>query len=483
VGKIVETLGAQLLATPIEKGLQEAGALLAELVEPDAYVGEVFSLGYDSALVQVHDFHRRQVGGIPALSFLIATRILPENPVDPRLEDSSVILLRVLDHAELPNAAEALRVRVETAQQVSGELEKNWDHRDVMDPTTAHVLSYAGVRCRVVGTFFVADRGDEAESRFALSFGSDISNYYPNRGLKVFKPRAQVLQRIVNYRDADNQDGGRIVGIGSIRYASTHRPFQQIGSVEFGITPTDLLGQKTALFGMTRTGKSNTTKIMLKSIFALRWNEQDPRRIGQLVFDPNGEYANENVQDASNNLEPAAIKNVWACGPRDSHEILRKDVETFGITPHPNDPGRHLMLLNFFLDQNLQIGKEIIDGALAGDGTKYISNYRDVSFEKPAQGDRSAEIRYRRRVLCHRALLYKAGFDPPSNLTPNTKGLFGKPLLEAMSKSNSDKANDYATAATILGKTNPSWAEIAQACAILRELVLPTISWLTWRGV
>ena len=37
------------------------------------------------------------------------------------------------------------------------------------------------------------------------------------------------------------------------------------------MTPTDLLGQKTALFGMTRTGKSNTTKIILKAIFALRW--------------------------------------------------------------------------------------------------------------------------------------------------------------------------------------------------------------------
>jgi hypothetical protein len=49
--------------------------------------------------------------------------------VDIRLEDSSVILLRVLDHADLPNAAEALRVRVENAQQVSGEVGKNWDHK------------------------------------------------------------------------------------------------------------------------------------------------------------------------------------------------------------------------------------------------------------------------------------------------------------------------------------------------------------------
>ncbi len=32
-----------------------------------------------------------------------------------------------------------------------------------------------------------------------------------------------------------------------------------------------MLNMKTALFGMTRTGKSNTTKIIAKSIFELRY--------------------------------------------------------------------------------------------------------------------------------------------------------------------------------------------------------------------
>jgi hypothetical protein len=81
-----------------------------------------------------------------------------------------------------------------------------------------------------------------------------------------------------------------------VRYASSHRAFQQVDGVPVSITPTDLLGQKTALFGMTRTGKSNTTKIVLKTIFELRWPAA--LRIGQVIFDPNGEYANENAQDA-----------------------------------------------------------------------------------------------------------------------------------------------------------------------------------------
>jgi len=168
-----------------------------------------------------------------------------------------------------------------------------------MDPTTHHLLSYAGVRCRVIGTFFVSEIERDGTESLVLSFGSDLSNYYPNRGLKVYKPRASVLREIVNYREPvshSSADASK-VDIGTVRYASTNRPFQNTSDVSFSITPVDLLGQKTALFGMTRTGKSNTTKIILKAIFELRWLSTK-RRIGQIVFDPNGEYANENAQDA-----------------------------------------------------------------------------------------------------------------------------------------------------------------------------------------
>jgi hypothetical protein len=97
---------------------------------------------------------------------------------------------------------------------------------------------------------------------------------------------------------------------------------------------------------MTRTGKSNTTKIILKSIFALRWG-RNPIRIGQIVFDPNGEYANENEQDSgSHGLNAEAIKNVWKCGPVEQHQQLHADAITYGIMAHPNDPHRRLMLLN-----------------------------------------------------------------------------------------------------------------------------------------
>jgi len=76
------------------------------------------------------------------------------------------------------------------------------------------------------------------------------------------------------------------------------------------------LRYKRALFGMTRTGKSNTTKIVLKTIFELRW-QPAALRIGQVIFDPNGEYANENAEDAGERYA------TWRKGPRSTeHEWL-----------------------------------------------------------------------------------------------------------------------------------------------------------------
>jgi hypothetical protein len=469
---VVSSVAQQLEKPELDSNLKDAGQLLLNLVQPDSYVGEVFSLGYQEALAQIHDFHRQKVGGIPALSFLIATRIVPGTAVDARQEDASVILLRVLDHADLPNAQEATRVRVENAQRVSGEIDKTWDHRDVMDPTTNNLLSFAGVRCRVIGTFFVSDMGDGQHPNFRLAFGSDLSNYYPNRGLKVFKPRGDVLEKIVNYRDPQTHpaDNGLLVRFAEVRYASTNRPFQQISGVPVALTPTDLLGQKTALFGMTRTGKSNTTKIILRSIFELRWH-QNPVRVGQIVFDPDGEYANENEQDQDHNQNPNAIKNVWALGPQIQQAKLREDVVTYGITTHPSDPARRLMRLNFYLDENLQTGKEIIDSALSEDTTKHVSNFRDVVFEAPDPNDHSAMTRHNRRVLCYRALLFKAGMTPPANLLPGTHGLFNHDLLDAMRNSTADTAADYQACATILAKPHPTWAEVVQACRALRDFI------------
>lgn len=419
---------------------QDAGSakeLLGALVQPSQYVGEVISLGYTEALVQIHDHYRKKVGGIPPLAFLVATRIDPDQPIKFQDEDASVILLRVMDAAALHNEQEAIRTRGETAQRVSGEPGKHWDSPEVMDATTAHILSFAGISCRVIGTFYL-DR-KQGSTGLVLRFGSDISNYYPNRGLKVFKPNASSLERIANFRPPDAPTG-TTVRIGTVRYASTHRAFQGIDNVPVEIVPENLLKQKTAVFGITRIGKSNTTKIILKANFELRFRKPDPRRIGQIVFDINGEYANENVQDKDAEGKNSAIKNVW----RTHKDGSKADVVTYGTSRHPNDPDRRLMLINFFRDEHLQTGKELINDAIGGETSHYLTNFRQVTFSPPSDPqDKSAKTRFERRVLVYRALLTAAGFERPAQLgKPLIKGLFNQALLVAMADPTANQNSD-----------------------------------------
>jgi DNA helicase HerA-like ATPase len=441
----------------IEKGIQDSLRNLQEqsakqhfqkLIQQNQYVGELYSINYETAKVQIQDFERQKVGGIPSLSFLIATRIvLGDDNIDFRKEDSSVILLRVMDAAALPNNSEAERLRVENAQRVSG-TENHWDNKSIMDARTNVYLGYAAVECRIIGTLFL-DSKDESnpESPLVLKFGCDISNYYPNRGLKVYKPNDEALKTIVNYIDpsvlADYKErfhNTSRVQLGTIRYASTNRKYQQIDDVSVSIFPSDLLSQKSAVFGMTRTGKSNTVKIIAKSVYELRYpqNLEDKSfRVGQIIFDPNGEYANENTQDIDGAGNVSALKNIWQLKPNQEKD---KEVVTYGIVGHPNDPDRKSMLINFYLTRNLQIGKEIIDNSFQERESKFIEGFKQVEFNEPDNSDRSALTRYRRRVLSYMSLLKKAGFEVPpfSSTNPEwsntgfnytTNGLFGAELL------------------------------------------------------
>lgn len=460
----------QALTNEVEGGAEkQAAKVLGKLLQEEQYIGEVISIAYETAKVQIHDHERQKVGGIPALSFVVASRMRPPlSSINPREEDSAVILLRVIDAAELPNSREVEGVRVETARNVSGDLDQHWDSDKAMDTDTRVLLGYAGVKCRILGTFFVEADGNAPEGH-SMRFGSDISNYYPNRGLKVYKPVGDALKFIVNYvRTGDLTDmlSTTSVPLGEVRYASTHRTGQRV-EVPVRIYPADLLTQKTAVFGMTRMGKSNTMKIIAQSIFDLRVKGEGApeqggtQRIGQLILDTDGEYANKNVQDLG------ALKNIWkTSGGKQEDEIT-----TYGMIEHPMDQDRKLMRINFYRDEDLQTGKEIIDEFIRDVNAIYMSNFRDIQFEEPAEGDYSAETRHKRRVLAYRCLLHKAGFKIHKEMKPNTRQLFGNKFLEAMRNSqDEDRKNEYRAAAGTL-EAGRSWGELTSAMKTLRDFI------------
>ena len=100
---------APMSALEDKKAEQAAAALkasmvdLTQLIQPDQYVGETLKMDYRNITIVVHDHLRRKVGGIPHLSYLVATRLSQNNLSPPQDEDSSAILLRVLGSAPLPS--------------------------------------------------------------------------------------------------------------------------------------------------------------------------------------------------------------------------------------------------------------------------------------------------------------------------------------------------------------------------------------------
>lgn len=451
---------------------------LAAFVPESSYVGELLKLDYGSAEVLVHDFQRQATGGLPLGSFALASRIASVGPTDPLQEDASLILLRVTGVSKLPNALEMDFSRFEAGKRAS-DTEEPWDATGKTDQYTLHQLRFSGVHCRVLGTYLMRQRAGGA---WYLAFGSDISNFYSGRGLKVYKPSADALRAIANFPRPELDDShplsNRRVKIGRVRYASSERSAEQEVPVE--LVPADLIARRTALFGMSRTGKSNTTKMIASAVFRLRGEDRNVGRVGQLIFDVNGEYANDNPQDGG------CLRNVIHTIP----DVPPEDVVTYGQAPHPNDPNRRIIKVNFFgadptrprdwgdadevrrVLEPLLVGKQEIDALLGKETAKYLKAFRDTSLEPPEDLNRSNIVRYRRALVAYRTILAAAGFRAPQALrTASITGLFSAQLVTSLSQGVGDRAADYQSAAVILAQPNPSWDQMRSAMGALRAFI------------
>nr|WP_321510168.1 DUF87 domain-containing protein [uncultured Hyphomonas sp.] len=451
---------------------------LTGLISTEDLVGDLLKIDYTECEVLVHDHLRQKVGGLPLGCFLLATRLKPGAGGDPSEEDSSLILLRVVGQCRLPNASEMDQNRFMAGQR-SAHHDDTWDAEGQTDQFTLNQLRFAGVRCRVLGTFRVRESADS----WQIKFGSDISNFYSGRGMKVYKPVGAALSSIVNYTKSALDDShplaGAPVAVGRVRYASSERKIDQSAeNVAVNLDPTDLIARRTALFGMSRTGKSNTTKVIASSVFELR-AQADSGRVGILIFDPNGEYANENTQDAG------CLKNIATS----IKGAKPDDVVTYGMSHHPNDPNRKIVKINFYgtnpskwddvdqLNESMEpllVGKQLINDHLNQNHTSnYITEFRSTDLEPPQVLDFSSATRYRRAITVYRAVLAEAGFSLPQGATKaNTASLFSKELVAAMKASpDTDNETEYKAAAATLENSSPSWSALASALRSLRKFI------------
>ena len=362
---------------------------LTNLIQLDNFIGWVYSINYEEALIITNDEWKANVKGIPHNSFLLATSFNIDNFNSVDEVDRQVILFRVIGSSKLPQDDIMIKTKIDGFQKQKGVFNKveNEDY----DVFTKNQLQFSGLKCRVLGTFYL--KNDE------LVLGSDIETFYTSLKLNVYMPKSTALEEIVNYVDPIRKNNSKadfaalgITGsvepfkIGTVRYTSTdrlHRDDKNL--VPFKIQPSDFLARRTAVLGMTRTGKSNMIKQTISVVKDISSKSQLP--IGQLIYDINGEYANSNDQDKGSIAE-----------------IFDTDCVRYRMI---DSPGFNQILNNFY--EELQDGHRVISDLIADQNAADYVQFRDISFEKPEEFN---EIqKWDRKVALYKALLYKTGFE------------------------------------------------------------------------
>lgn len=373
------------------------------------FIGRPFHIDYDRAHILVSDAWKAEAKGIPQGSFLLAYY---ENESDQVLE---ALLLRVIKPIRLPSDSNDISSMIEYYEdnlKTSGKASK-------LDLHTRYHFSWSGLECRILGTFYNDFEGN-------MVFGADVENFYSPHHYSVIKPNAEVLKFIVNFRDGGIVDKPTDIKIGKVRYSSSRRFQEKEDEVAVNVSPADFLGKRTALFGMTRTGKSNTVKKIIEA--TVRMNMQSklkfdevncqnsiinsesiiqgiPRYpVGQIIFDMNGEYANANLQD-----EGTAIFELFK-DQTNRYSTIKKE-------------GFKVMKANFYRD--IQSGFELVRAhLLQGRDATYLQDFQAVQMVKPDEYDASYSIktRYDRKVAAYQCCLYEAGFQPSAGFKVKFKG-------------------------------------------------------------
>ena len=382
--------------------------IFKEAKKPELFIGRPYYLDFDKAYMLVADAWKEKVAGVPQGTFILA---FYENQND---DVEECLLLRALKPSRLPTDNDVIASMVEYYKdnlQTSGKANQ-------LDDYTRYTFSFSGLECRILGTFFRSKKGQ-------IEFGADVENFYSSHHYVAYKPSEKVLEQIVNFRDGSTISGGVAdTRIGKVRYSSSLRFQESQKDVPVFVTPSDFLGKRTALFGMTRTGKSNTVKKIIEattdiSVKAQRTcistngdvNVADTQpfedngvpkyKAGQIIFDMNGEYANANLQD-----DGTAIFEKYS-DITTRYSVLDKQ-------------GFQVMKINFY--NEIEEGFAFICNSLAEESGDYVKDFLAIDWTEPTERNGSDYVRWARRVAAYQCCLKEAGFTVPQNLTIKFSG-------------------------------------------------------------
>lgn len=353
------------------------------------FVGYVLDLGFDEATIITSDPFKKAVGGIPRGSFLIMA------PDDLSGMPPHFSLLRVTATAPTPLSRDV--------QQTYFELHKK--SMPELDIWTRGELQWGALTSRVLGMFFPHPDNPER-----CMFSGDVNNVVSAHRYKVFSPPDDILNLIINGIVRESNQ----FPIGKLRFTECTLPFANIDrpDIDVNVSTDDFKGFRTAMFGKTRLGKSNVVKIIAQSIIE---TTKEDKSVGQLIFDINGEYANDNPQDGNLSLRSAYEDRceVYALNPRPGTPSYPLKLNFY------EQPDSSLPILATLLKQNNQRAQYV-----QSFGSVLLPNINDIQ-QLPVGGKRNRAIR---KIQYYWAILKKAGYSVDEtrlkalNLTARSRG-------------------------------------------------------------
>ncbi len=353
-----------------EKRMEAAGQ-----VDNMRFVGYVLELGYDTATIITSDPFKKAVGGIPRGSFLI---MAPETIDDL---PPHFTLLRVTETAPTPLSSQV--------QQTYFELHKK--SMPELDIWTQSELQWGALRCTVLGMFYPSP-----DDTSKVDFAGDVNSILSAHRYKVFAPDADLLNVIVNGIVKPQDRFG--LGVLRLTECRLQRLLGTTASVSAADIPviismSDFKAARTAMFGKTRLGKSNVVKLIAQGMLEATAADSS---VGQLIFDINGEYANDNPQDGNRSIRSA----------------YEDRCRVYALTERPGTPS-HPLRLNFYEQPDSCL--PVLASFLEADArnSDYIRSFTSV--EMPAMGDISGmapgdKTRAVRKIQMYWAILEEAGF-------------------------------------------------------------------------
>jgi Helicase HerA, central domain len=334
------------------------------------FVGYVLEISYEQVVVITCDPFKRAVGGVPRGSFLI----MAPDKLDGLAPHFT--LLRVTGTAPTPLSKEV--------QQTYFELHKR--SMPELDIWTSGELQWGALACTVLGMYY-----PQPGVMNKVAFSGDVNNVVSGHRYRVYSPTPELLDLIVN---ATVRDASRFA-IGKLRLTECQLPFaeQEQPDVNVQVSTLDFRGYRCAMFGKTRLGKSNVVKIIAQSLLETTKNDKS---VGQLIFDVDGEYANDNPQD-----DDKSIRSLY-----------EDRCQVYALTERPSTPSRPLRL-NFYEQPASCI--RILGSLLEADNrtAQYIRSFVAVSLpdiDSLAGLEEGPRKRAIRKILIYWGILQRAGF-------------------------------------------------------------------------